>query len=203
MRAAVVGGVLFSVSCIGTLPAKAITVSSADLNAFNQVGESGPSVITSRTDSVIAKFSTLFPMLNGYQYADIGTAATIHYDQLDNTFKLNVSNNNENPWDFSLILNGVQYATTTIANGSSAILSATLLGSGTISSVAVRVAGILPLGDPNNPSETSYPDRNAEYSISAVPIPPALFLFGTGMIGLGMLAHRRKHRVKPRSISLS
>jgi hypothetical protein len=186
------------------LPAKAVTLSSADLSTFAQVGESGSSVVTYRTDSTIAKFSTLFPMLNGYQYVDIGTSTDIDYDQLDNTFKLNVSNNNENPWNFSLVLDGIEYTTTTIANGSSAILSATLLASsGTIHSVAVRVAGILPLGDPNSPGETSYPDRNAEYSISAVPIPPALLLFGTGMIGLGMLAHRRKHKVKSRSISLS
>jgi hypothetical protein len=204
-RALVVGAALLSWWGMATLPARAATVSSSDLQLFHQVAASDTSVVTFRTDPVTAKFSTIFPLLNGEQYSDVGTITNINYDPTGDMFELNVFNNNENPWDFSLILNGVEYALskTTIVNGTSAILSVALSGgTGFITSVAVRVAGLLPLGDPLHPSATGYPDRNAEYSISAVPIPPALFLFGTGMVGLGLLTHRRKHKFRPRSVSL-
>ena len=74
--------------------------------------------------------------------------------------------------------------------GNSALLVATLSGGGTITAGYVQISANIPIPRPDGTF-----DRTAEYHLSpaAVPIPPALALFGGGIVGLGVLARKRKN----------
>lgn len=176
---------VFSASVMASLPAAAatLTASSADINNFSMVASTGsPSFTYDNFDAGTGFFTVAWDRsVTGDQSADVGTNVSYNTAAGD-VFKLVIHNDNENPWNFQLVIDGVAGAAISIVNGTSAILSYVLSG-GPINSFAVRVSGDLPIAGN---------DRTAEFSVSAVPIPPALLLFGSGILGLSLLGRRRQ-----------
>ena len=192
LKSSLICAVIVSASVVASVPSSAatLTASAADIDNFGMLASTGAPKFTYESYTAGPLATGTFTVawnrdVLGAQSADVGTASA-HNAAAGDVFKLKVYNDNENPWNFQLIINGVEGAVVSIVNQTSQILSY-VLGDGPINSFAVRVSGILPINGN---------DRTAEFSISAVPIPPALLLFASGIAGLSLLGLRRQKKPK-------
>jgi hypothetical protein len=181
-------------------PGHAITLGLTDIAGFSMLSSSDPGTITVNNgivpDGSAVTLTTIFaPPQIGQQSASVGLAGLNIAFNGGDLFGLHITNTNENAWVFQLVAVTDQG---TFMSGASALIPDTgdfyhaALGgvAGTISSVFFVISGSVPFPDG---------DRTAEYEIAPVPIPPALALFGGGLVGLGLLSRRR--RKHPASIA--
>jgi hypothetical protein len=192
---AVVGATAMFVAATSA-QATTYTPSLADLAGFTQVGQSSAGISTSNLgiDGSQVDFNTVFGSpAAGPSYANVGqTGLSVAFSAGD-TAAINVGNDNESAWTYQLFIEtsagNFSSAPVVLTPGNSALLVAALAGGGTITAGYVQISAVIPIPRPDGTV-----DRTAEYHLSPapVPIPPALALFGGGIVGLGVLARKRK-----------
>ncbi len=135
-------------------------------------------------------------------YIMIGTNVTLDLSGYDE-YILSIYNGNENIWDFSLYLKDtsgeVVTTATPIINTNRTNISMSLTGLSAIdlsniTEIGFKISATVPLGDPNNPNTTNYPDYTFEAKVAPVPEPATIMLMGIGLIGIGGWV--RKYQVK-------
>ncbi len=175
------------------LQAGAMTVSlrPADIQNFTQISATGsPLTFKTAETATGAGYTTVWGFsANGVNIADIGlTGLGIDWSGFD-TFSLNIANNNESSWLFSVsVFDGVDTATSPVQtlpnNGIASVFNVDITGLNItmIDSVFITVSGNLPINGF---------DRTGEYAASTVPVPAAVWLFASA---LGLLGWMRRHR---------
>ena len=175
--------------------AAVVSLSPADIQNFSQIGSAGTGspLFTGKTSDTAtgAGFTTLWGSgVNGVNSADIGeTGLGLDWTGFD-TFSLNIANDNENAWYFTISVsdgsNTVTSSSQLLPNDSIANLFSvdiTSLDLTMIDSAFITVSADLPINEF---------DRTAEYTISTVPVPAAAWLFGSA---LGLLGWVRRSRI--------
>jgi len=174
---------------IAPLQVNAVTVSisPATIQAFTQLSATG-SPVTIKTSDIAAGagFTSVWgAAVSGINSANIGQSGLgLDWSGFD-TFSLSIANDNENSWSFSVsVSDGTTTATSTVqvlpnnSVGSLFSVDITSLNLTTIDLVFLTVSADLPI-DGN--------DRTAEYTASAIPVPAAVWLFGSALGLLGWL----------------
>jgi len=166
-------------------PVSVVSLSPADIQIFTQISATGSPVTIKTSDTTAgAGFTTVWSSsVTGVNSADVGTTGLGLDWSGFNTFALNIANDNENSWLFSIsVSDGTTTVTSsgqTLPNNSVASLFSvdiTSLDLTMINSVFVTVGADLPINGF---------DRTAEYTISTVPVPAAFWLFGSALGLLG------------------
>jgi hypothetical protein len=180
------------VTLVASLQANAatVTLSPANIQSFTQINATGSPVTIKTSDTVVgAGFTTVWgSSVNGVNSADVGaTGLGSDWSGFD-TFALNIANDNEHAWLFTV---SVFDGTTTVTSAGQLLpnnsveslfsVDITSLTLTAIDSVFVTLSGNLPI---------NFIDRTAEYTINTVPVPAAAWLFGSALGLLGWL--RRK-----------
>jgi hypothetical protein len=146
-------------------------------------------------DGHAVTITTIFaPPQTGPQYADVGLQGlSIAYDAGD-LFGLHITNTNENPWTYQLSVMTDQglfqsFQASLIPDTGMTFLASLGGAAGFISEIYFTISANVPFPDG---------DRTAEYEIApaTAPIPPAVALFGSGLIGLGLLSRKRRRKQK-------
>lgn len=174
----------------------AVTLTLSDIAGFSMLSSSNMATVTVNNGIIPAgtavTISTIFsPPQTGLQTANVGLAGlNIAFDAGD-VFELFLENTNENPWTFQLVAvtdQGTFMSTAqSLVPDMGALFAAALGGvGGTITSVFFIISGNVPFPDG---------DRTAEYQISPseIPVPGALILFGTALLGYGGLFSRKRY----------
>ncbi len=189
-----VGIGIFALALLAAGPAQSATVSltPADIQDFAQLGDSGGSPVTIETSNTPAGagFTTIWIFdVSGIQSANVGIdGQTFDWSGFD-FFTLDIANNDEHNWTFSVTVVNLSNATAT--SGTQSLVGNDLfttfmvdladISDETIKSIFITVSAILPIEGH---------DRTAEYSIAApIPIPASAWLFGSA---LGLLAWVRQ-----------
>ncbi len=176
-----------------SLPAFAanVTLTAAQIQSFTQVGSSGggtPFTFNTNIDGLGASFTTLWGSSDfGVQTALVGLSGLgLDWSAFD-TFSMTIANNNENGWDFNVfVFDGTTTNSATLltlpADNSftTFVVDLTGLTKTTIADVYLSVSADLPIGGS---------DRNAEYTVHAVPVPASVWLFSSA---LGLLVWIRR-----------
>jgi len=183
---------VLTMTLVAALQANAatVTLSPANIQSFTQISATGSPVTIKTSDTSLgAGFTTVWgSSVTGVNSADNGTTGLgLDWSGFD-TFSLNIANDNENSWSFSVsVFDGTTTVTSAgqlLPNNSVANLFSVDITSLTltaIDSVFVTVSANLPINGN---------DRTAEYTINTVPVPAAAWLFGSALGLLGWL--RRK-----------
>jgi len=184
------------------LPVHASTISldPADIQGFTYLDSTGAipdntsDIIDGTTDSGAA-FAVSWDGVSGDVTADIGKTGLNIGASTGDTFKLLIGNTNENPWDFSLTVitdNGTFSSSTVelpnLTPPEFTLFSVDLNGAGItkITDVYITVGADIPL--PGLGGDT---DRTAEFTVHAVPLPAAVWLFGSALVGMAGIGYRR------------
>lgn len=170
--------------------AASVTLAPATIQGFTALSSTGAPITAKTNETALgASFTTLWGFtVNGTNSVDVGaTGLGLDWSTFD-SFELLLANDNENDWNFSVsVSDGVDTNTSAVASlaPDSVLNSFTVslagLAAGSIDSVFVTVSGDLPVGGD---------DRTAEYTISAVPVPAAVWLFASALGGLGWFRRR-------------
>lgn len=212
LRYGAIGALVISASLFGAVEAKAVSVSLAEIASFDILGTSVGTSVTDQNGASagvglpfgsVVSFLAAFdaPTLFTTAALDLGVAG-LNVGSLGETFKIHVANRNEGPWDFELFLNGV--ATDGIAHtvAKDAIQSWSVALGGAVTSIYFQVTASA-VGHAANDTGAEFDIARRAGALGAVPLPPALLLFGSGVLGLGLLARRRKQKPIVGSASLA
>ena len=171
--------------------AATVTLTTAQIQGFTQIGSSGPNVpatVKTNNDGLGASFTTLWgASADGVHAAFVGlTGLSLDWSAFD-TFSMTIANNNENGWDFNVfVFDGTTTNSATLLtlpsddSFTTFVVDLTGLTTTTITAVALTVSADLPIGGS---------DRNAEYTVHAVPVPASVWLFSSA---LGLLVWIRR-----------
>jgi hypothetical protein len=138
-------------------------------------------------------FITFFFMADGMSSAAIGDVdAGFDWDQFD-TYSQSIVNRDENPWFFSLSVkdsfnNIASSETIELAFEEGQIFSVDLSGLASrnpINEVYVTISADLPL-----PANDSVAEYQISFGVSEVPLPAGIYLFLSGLLGLGLMRGR-------------
>ncbi len=197
-----VGLAILGTCLAGTAAATPLTLDAGQIASFTQLAATDGSIVTIQTTAT--DFTTVYPFpIAGLHFADVGlTGLAIGWADGD-TITLNVTNNNEHEWNFSMwAMNAsgmVSGAAVPILPGATANVGAALSaagfgGAGDIGKAWLRVSS--PIGIPNTND-----DRTAEYRVkpatapgAAVPEPGAMALFTVGTLVVAGSIRRQSHR---------
>ena len=172
-----------------------VTLTPAEIQAFAQTGSGGggsPQTFKTNNDAFGASFTTLWnPMDSGQQTAFVGLtglSGSVDWSAFD-TFAIQIANNDEHGWAFSVFVSDGTLTTPPSfgffpSDGLFSTLAVDLTGLTltNIDAIFLAVSANLPIGGF---------DRTAEYTVHLVPIPAAVWLFGSG---LGLLGWMRKRK---------
>jgi len=188
LRAGLLSLVALTFAITAPLQANAMGVSFAatDIQSFSQISATG-SPFTFKTGEFAdgAGFVTLWSfMVTGTNSADIGLTGLGYDWSFFDTFSLNIANNNESTWAFSVSVSDSVGSIATssvqslINNGMPNTFTVDIRGLDrtAIESVFVTIMGDLPINGF---------DRTGEYTITTVPVPAALWLFSSALCLVG------------------
>lgn len=202
-----IAGIVLASSVANVAHAAIITPSVTDLIAATQLDQSDGSVVSAfegEADGIV-KFRAQFGSpggISGDHWVDIGIDnLNLSFDESQDVVRIKVANVNDSPWEFQLwaedsALNTASSAVLTLdPNKEFNILEVALAGlNNTLKSVFLRVGASVPIPPAGGVGPG---DRTAEFFVAAVPVPPAVLLFGSGILGIAFIARRRSKTRKP------
>ncbi len=198
MKRTIITALIACLLTAGSASATMISLDGTTLATFKQISNSAPGTTSlADYDTGYASFSTTWavtPATSGT--ATVGTTLSGVTWTNGDTLSLAIRNDNENRWYFSFYVSDGTNSTTTgliaLVPGQAANFSLLLAG--------LNLTGPLDVGitvsstNPWSLRPSGGKDRTAEYTLATVPVPPAMWLLGGGL--LGFIGIRRRFRKK-------
>ncbi len=197
---------LTSIICLltaGTVSAGTVSLDGVTLGTFEHIASSSPlpyGTFGTGSGTDYAAFSTVWKQNSAtWGWATLGTTLTKGSFNWANgdTLSIAIRNDDESAWYFSFYVSDGAHTTSTPvavclvpdqrANFSLSLADLDLTGS---LDVWVRVQSTTPWST----RQEGGLDRNAEYTLATVPVPPAVWLIGGGLLGLVGIRRRFKKK---------
>jgi hypothetical protein len=187
----------------GSASATMVGLDGATLATFDHIASSSPlpyGTFATGSGADYAAFSTVWKQDSATSgWATMGTTlakGSFTWTSAD-TLCLSVRNDNESQWHFLLyVSDGVVTKSSAdvgfLVPGQTAVLSLALAGLDLTDALSIWVR--VESTNPWSPRSGGGLDRNAEYTLASVPVPPAVWLLGGGLLGLVGIRRRFRKR---------